>query len=114
MIRFIAVRDKYDIFRFASIQSVHAEKYLFKMIDREAQTNSIILMENSCCYIKSEAVLRIARRLGGVWSLFFVLIIIPPGVRDFLYDLVARYRYCLFGKTHCPTVNKQWQHKILC
>jgi predicted DCC family thiol-disulfide oxidoreductase YuxK len=33
-----------------------------------------------------------------VWTLFLIAYVIPRPVRDFFYNLFARYRYRLFGK----------------
>ena len=44
--------------------------------------------------------------------LFYV---IPNPIRDFLYDLVAKSRYSVFGKTDKCLIyeNKDWQDRIL-
>ena len=49
-------------------------------------------------YYRSSAALRIARKLKGGWKLFYAAMIIPPFIRNFFYDLVARNRYRWFGK----------------
>lgn len=36
--------------------------------------------------------------MSGGWSLLYTFMIIPKPVRDFLYNLIARNRYSLFGK----------------
>ena len=61
--------------------------------------DSIILINPGVAYyIKSDAALEIARGLKG-YSLLPVLFgWIPKGIRDGIYDLVARNRYRMFGK----------------
>ena len=49
-------------------------------------------------FLRSDAALRVAAYLGGVWKLFQVASLIPKPIRDYFYDLFARYRYKLFGK----------------
>jgi predicted DCC family thiol-disulfide oxidoreductase YuxK len=53
--------------------------------------------------IKSEAALRVADYLGGVWRVTTTARFVPTAVRDRLYDGFARIRYRVFG-THdtCP------------
>jgi predicted DCC family thiol-disulfide oxidoreductase YuxK len=53
--------------------------------------------------IKSAAVLRVLRYLGGAWRPLGVLAaIIPRALRDAVYDLVARHRHLLIrGATVC-------------
>jgi predicted DCC family thiol-disulfide oxidoreductase YuxK len=54
-------------------------------------------------FVRSEAVLRVAAYLGGIWKLLLISRAIPGSIRDFLYDLLARHRYRLFGRTEtCP------------
>jgi predicted DCC family thiol-disulfide oxidoreductase YuxK len=62
------------------------------------KTDSIILIENNKVYYRSYAALRIARKLKGGWKLFYAAVIIPPFIRNFFYNFVARNRYRWFGK----------------
>jgi len=95
---FILNRDHGGVFRFAPLQS-EASKGILQ--DSGLTTDSIdtfILVEDGKCYIRSEAALRVARRLGGVWGLLYVFIIVPRPLRDYVYGAVARHRYEWFGK----------------
>jgi len=56
------------------------------------------LIENDQAFTHSAAGLRIAKALGGIWSLGYIFIIVPAVIRDWFYKLFARYRYWLFGK----------------
>jgi predicted DCC family thiol-disulfide oxidoreductase YuxK len=47
--------------------------------------------------VRSEAVLRTARYLGPPWSLVLLGRLLPAGVRDALYDFIARHRHKLVG-----------------
>ena len=61
-------------------------------------------------YVKSEAVLRIARELPG-WQWTWIFHLVPRGMRDAIYDLVARNRYRWFGhRDACmlPTSDRLW------
>ena len=45
-------------------------------------------------YVRSEAVFRVLKYLGGVWTALAVAgAIIPRSLRDWLYDFVARHRH---------------------
>src|SRR6185295_15420102 len=53
--------------------------------------------------VRSTAVLRILRYLGGPWKAGLVGYVIPREIRDSLYDVVAWWRYRLFGRyDSCP------------
>src|SRR6187200_628624 len=60
--------------------------------------SSFVLSEGSRLYLRSAAVVRIARRLGFPWNLAAALWIVPRPIRDWAYDLIARNRYRLFGR----------------
>ena len=97
-VNFIIERDRGGYFKFAPLQSEIGERYLDKSgIDREV-TDSVVLIENERVFTHSTAALKIARRLDGLWSWFYALIVIPKPVRDFFYKLFAKYRYRLFGR----------------
>jgi len=46
----------------------------------------------------ADAVLLVLKRLGGCWNLPALLIYIPRPVKEFLYGIVSRNRYRIFGK----------------
>jgi len=95
-VQWLIRHDKNQIFKFASLQSDYAAEHLknseYQFID------SIILLDNDRIYSKSSAVLRILKRLRLPYNLLWVFIIVPPFVRNFVYDVVARNRYKWFGK----------------
>src|SRR5690554_1004852 len=88
-VNFIIDRDKNRYFRYAALQSGAGNQYLnkFQMPDSVFQT--IVLIEDHQFYTKSTAALRITRKLGGLWPLMYIFIIIPPFIRNLVYDYVA-------------------------
>lgn len=59
---------------------------------------SVVLWDRGQIYRKSEAVIRAAQILGGVFRCAFLFRLIPRAVRDLVYDLVARNRFRWFGQ----------------
>ena len=52
-------------------------------------------------YTKSQAVTRILNELNGIYPLLSkILNILPVCLMDRMYDLVAKYRYQMFGKSN--------------
>jgi predicted DCC family thiol-disulfide oxidoreductase YuxK len=91
--------DRQARFRFASLQSPLGEKLRDDLgIDRE-KVDSVILVEGGRWYKESDAALRIAHGLGGLWKAFGILRLVPRPLRDAAYRLIARNRYRWFGKT---------------
>lgn len=97
-VNFIIAHDPNGYFKFAPLQSDIGKGLLDKFEIDTGETDSIILIENEKAYVYSTAPLRIARKLSGLWSWFYVLRIVPRLIRDFFYRLFAKYRYRLFGK----------------
>lgn len=96
-VNFVIERDPNSLFKLAPLQSDIAVNYLDE--DRISSLDSIVLYENGKIYEKSTAALRIAKKLNGAWFLLYAFIIIPPFIRNFIYDIIAKHRYKWFGKS---------------
>jgi len=99
LVNFIIDHDKKKIFKFASLQSESAIQLLESNRLQIDVLESIILIDSDIIKTKSSAVIEISRHLDGIWSALSWFIFIPAFIRDFFYDLVAKYRYSIFGKT---------------
>ena len=97
-VQFIIKRDPNAKFTFASLQSPTAMDILKDHNIKAEELESIVLFENDKVYNKSEAVLRIGAQLSFPWPVVSVFRIIPRGLRDAIYDWIARNRYSWFGK----------------
>ena len=97
-VRFIIKRDPSKRFLFASMQSEAGQLFLSNRDYSQVRLNSIILVEKSRIYERSDALLRIAGKLTVWWRWFLVLRIVPPFIRDAIYKYIAIKRYDWFGK----------------
>jgi predicted DCC family thiol-disulfide oxidoreductase YuxK len=102
-INFIIDRDSKGIFKFAALQSEVGQellkKFSLKTNDSESRTfDSIVALEGDKVYQKSDAALEIARKIDGIWKVFYIFKIIPAFLRNSVYDLIARNRYRIFGR----------------
>ena len=97
-VNFVIKRDPGNVFKFTPLQEKQGVLLLKKHAIDAQKLDSIVLVENKKVYTKSSAALRIARKLSGLWPLFFVLLIIPRFIRDGVYDFIAKNRYKWFGK----------------
>lgn len=96
-VNFIIRNDPDGRFKFAPLQSEVGQRLRAKF-EIGDDVDSIILLENEDAFMHSSAALRIARGLGGIWSVGYLFIVIPTFIRDWFYKLFAKYRYKLFGK----------------
>ena len=95
--RFILRTDRQGRFRLMAAQSpVGAALYRhFGLDPTDYETN--ILIEDGRAWFKSEGSIRIFETLGWPWSLMAIARALPRGLRDRLYDIVARNRLRWFG-----------------
>ena len=95
-IDFILKKDQKNQFLFCSLQSDFAKQNLSEQYQG---LDTIVLLDDNKVYTKSTAVLRIVFQLGAGYSLFSMIAsILPLFIRDFIYNLVAKNRYKIFGK----------------
>ena len=97
-VQFVIERDPDATFRFAPLQSSVAEQLLADAGYEGEKLDSVVLVEDGRYYAKSDAVIRVARRLGGVYRLFALSRVVPTGLRNLVYDFIAARRYGWFGK----------------
>ena len=101
-VQFIIKRDTKKKFLFGSLQGKAGQEFLLKHQLPQNEFNSFILIERSegeeKIFTRSTAALRAAKHLGGFWKLFYGMIIIPPDIRNFVYNTIAKNRYKWFGK----------------
>lgn len=97
-VKFIIKRDPKGVFAFAPLQSDVAKQLIEAHCLSEPNADSILLIKNGTCYLRSDAALEIAKNLAGLWPVFGIFKLIPRPIRDFAYDLIAQNRYKLFGQ----------------
>ncbi len=97
-VRFVFRRDPEGRFRFAALDSEVGRRLLARCGVVPETTDSVVLVEPGRCSLRSTAALRICRGLRFPWPLLSLLLLIPPPLRDALYDFVARRRLRWFGR----------------
>ena len=94
-VRFIRRHDRRNQFRFVPLQSEEGRSLLRSAGLRENDPDTVVYDSGERVEVRSSAVLKILGELGGAWRLIRVLLIIPSGLRDFFYRLIARNRHRL-------------------
>jgi predicted DCC family thiol-disulfide oxidoreductase YuxK len=113
-VRFILAHDREAIFRFAPLDSDTSRAFTAGGLLEDRSVDSVILVEDGVSYVRSEAAIRIAGRLGLPWRVLIGLKILPERLRDAAYDLVARNRYRWFGRREsCPTPDMEFRDRFL-
>ena len=113
-VNFLIRRDKNDLFRFAALQSENAKELKNRFKIDISNPDSLFLIVGEKFFIKSAAALMVCKELNGMIKILFPLIILPVFFRDFVYDLVAKNRYKMFGrKESCRIPTEAEREKFL-
>ncbi len=97
-VQFVIKRDTAAVFRFTALQSEAGKALLSKHLHAPTDLSTVILIENGKLYTHSDVALQVVRHLGGIWSVFYVFVLIPRPLRDQIYNWIAKNRYRWFGK----------------
>ena len=114
-VQFIIKHDKKDVFRFVALQSDLGQEIIDYIGIDTSKTDSIILYEPGRAYFyKSEATIKIAAEIGGIYSILRLFSILPAGLSNGVYDFVARNRYKWYGKkAECMIPTPEMKAKFL-
>jgi len=80
---------------FLSLYSDEGKQLLKKHGLPQDYNKSLVLIEDDKLYLKSDAALKIARRLDGIWPVFYYFRFVPRFIRDAVYDIISRHRHKL-------------------
>lgn len=117
MVRFVALRDRRDAFRFAPLAgSTFQALGLSAATGPDCDQSLLIWTDRQQLLSRSSAVLHIWARLQPPWRwLAHVGRAVPRPVRDWLYDRIASVRYRLFARAEsaCPVLPESLRTKFL-
>jgi len=97
-VQFIIPRDPEGTLRFAPLQSDLGETVQEAAGLSTDDLDTVVLVEDGMAYTKSDAAIRVAEHLGGRYRLLSIGRLVPRGLRDRIYDVVAANRYDWFGR----------------
>jgi predicted DCC family thiol-disulfide oxidoreductase YuxK len=118
IVQFIVDHERERTLRFAPLQGATADR-IFSYYSKLHDTDSVVWVDRDPSgvpervLVRSAAVLRVARYLGGGWRLLTAFWIVPRPLRDWVYDVVARHRHRLAGAEVCPAPTSESRHRFL-
>ncbi|MEX2962074.1 thiol-disulfide oxidoreductase DCC family protein [Microbulbifer sp. TYP-18] len=116
--RFVLERDERALFTLCRVQSAAGQELLERLGLPLDTFETVIYLHNGPAgiqqYHRSDAALRIFAQLPMPWRLLALTRIIPRFLRDWIYDLIARNRYRLFGRgASCRLPSATERHRFL-
>ena len=113
-VSFLIKQDQKSVLKFASLQSVYAQKVIPKALLNHEKLDSIIVYTDGKFYDRSTAVLKLCKILGGLFTVFLIGYLLPRFIRDGLYTFIANNRYRWFGKTdQCRVPTAEFKERFL-
>lgn len=99
--------DKHEQLHFVALQNLTAIN-IIKQYNIMDDSRSIIFLKGDKVFYKSDAMIEIAKLLTGWPRVFRFFIFLPEVLRNFIYSMIAKNRYQLFGKRQsCFTPSKR-------
>jgi predicted DCC family thiol-disulfide oxidoreductase YuxK len=102
--QFVLGRDAAGIFRFASLQSALASRVLQRHGESPQDLDTFYVIVNpdqpdEYLRSRSDAAIFVMQTLGGFWrAIGAIMKLVPKALRDWVYRLIARNRYRVFGR----------------
>ena len=97
-VRFIFAHERAPEFCFTPVQSNLGQRVLAALGQPLDGNDSVVVIDGGRFYLKSDAVIRLARSLKAPWRWGRVFGVLPRALRDWAYDRLARNRYNIFGR----------------
>ena len=106
LLQFLLRHDRRCAFTFASLQSKVGQCMVERSGGVLGELTTFYVFADyrtatSRVFTRSDAALFVAGELGWPWRVMRLMRVVPKGVRDRAYDLVARSRYRVFGRYEC-------------
>jgi predicted DCC family thiol-disulfide oxidoreductase YuxK len=103
LLQFLLRHDHRRVFSFASLQSDIGQSIVVRSGRNPGELTSFYVVADyqtaaSRVFTRSNAALFVAAELGWPWKAARWMRVLPQGIRDRAYDVVARSRYRLFGR----------------
>jgi predicted DCC family thiol-disulfide oxidoreductase YuxK len=103
LLQFLLAHDERGVFAFASLQSDVGKEIVERFGGIPNELTSFHVVANYCVngaqmFSRSRAALLIAGELDWPWKIAVVLRVLPTAILDPVYDVIARRRYCFFGR----------------
>lgn len=110
-VQYLLRHGRKSTYYFAPLQGATAQEFLVNHPAYDKAIDSIFFLQDERLYSKSDAVLILAKELGGIHRLLSVGRIFPKRFRDWVYDLIAANRKRFFQDSSCLVVDKELRTK---
>jgi predicted DCC family thiol-disulfide oxidoreductase YuxK len=96
-VMFVAKRDHAGYILYAALESGLGQ-YLLKEYGLDRNIDSLVYFDKGEIFTRSDGACELASHFKGINRCWYYFKYIPRPLRNWAYDLFAKYRYSLFGK----------------
>lgn len=112
-VKFVLRKEKDQTLFFSPLQSEFA-KNILKEKNFTQNLDTMMLLQNGKIYLRSSAALRVTKYLKGLWPLMRIFLIVPPFIRNFIYNYIAKNRITWFGiADYCDIMTPELKKRFL-
>jgi len=113
-VKFIIKHDKEKLFYFTGIQTPLAQELRRIHKLTEIENDTVIMCRDHNYYLKTHAFIEIFSSFGGAWKLISILKVVPSFISNGFYDLFAKRRHHLFGRSStCLLPTQETQERFI-
>ena len=119
LLQFLLRHDRRGVFCFASLQSATGRAMVSKYGGNPDDPDSFHVVADfhtpgARAIRKSDAAVFVARQLGWPWKGLSAAGHLPAPLRDFVYDVIARSRYRIFGRyEECLVPSEEFRSRFV-
>ena len=116
VVRFVLAEDRLGTFVFSPLQGETLKQAVCEQARKRLPDSFVVIDQSGRLLLRSEAVIHVATRLGGLWRVLgTILAIVPRPLRDGAYRLVGAVRHRLFARPfdYCPVVRPEQRVRFM-
>ena len=99
-VKFVSDRSNHEKINFCPMQSEQGRELLLSLDMSDVSYETLVVIYKGKTLTKSQAIIRLMKLMKGVWPMTAeILAVFPISILDKAYDVIARNRYKIFGKS---------------
>lgn len=112
-VKFVLRKEKNQVLNFSPLQSEFAKRFLEGKKEIEG-LDTMVFLDNDKIYTRSSAALRLTKYLKGLWPLMMIFLLVPPFIRNFIYNYIAKNRITWFGAAdYCDMMTSELKKRFI-
>lgn len=113
-VQFILKHEQTADLKFSSLQSEFAQSFFKRHHFNSSSIDSVVVFHNKQFYWKSKAAFIVIAALKSPYKWLHVFKFVPIFIADFIYNIIAKYRYKIWGKTNqCWVMKPEYRDRFL-